>query len=217
MTYTELVAEVSSFLENTFATADMNTFIKQAEARVYNTVQIPVLRKNVTGTVTASNKYLSCPTDFLSVYSIAVINPTTGEYTYLLNKDVNFIREAYPSPTATGAPRYYAIFGQTTGVPNELSLILGPTPNTTYSTELHYFYYPESIVTAGTTWLGDNYDPVLFYGTLVEAYTFLKGEADMMKLYIAKYTEAMQQLKRLGEGLERSDAYRNGQARVSVP
>jgi hypothetical protein len=215
--YTQLVQEVSSYLENTFATADMNTFIEQCEARVYNTVQIPVLRKNVTGTITANNKYLSCPTDFLSTYSIAVISPTTGEYTYLVNKDVNFIREAYPSPTATGVPRYYAIFGQTTGVPNELSLILGPTPNATYSTELHYFYYPESIVTAGTTWLGDNYDPVLLYGTLVEAYTFLKGESDMMQVYVAKYTEAMQQLKRLGDGLERSDAYRNGQARVGVP
>lgn len=217
MNYTQLVAEVSSYLETSFDTADMNTFIEQCEARVYNTVQIPVLRKNVTGVISASNKYLSCPADFLSVYSIAVISPTTGEYTFLMNKDVNFLREAYPSPATTGSPRYYAVFGPTTGAFNELSLMLAPTPNAQYSTELHYFYYPESIVTAGTTWLGDNYDPVLLYGTLVEAYTFLKGEPEMMKMYLAKFTDAMQQLKRLGDGLLRGDAYRNGQARVPVP
>jgi hypothetical protein len=217
VTYTELVTAVSNYVENTFATADMNTFITQAERRIYNTVQIPVLRKNVTGLIAANNKYLSCPNDFLSAYSIAIVSPTTGEFTYLLNKDVNFIREAYPSPTATGAPRYYAIFGRSSTDPNELTMILGPTPNVQYGTELHYFYYPESIVTAGTTWLSDNYDPVLLYGTLIEAYTFLKGDAELMQLYIAKYTEAMQQLKRLGDGLLRSDAYRNGQARVGVP
>jgi hypothetical protein len=217
VTYTELVTAVSNYVENTFATADMNTFITQAERRIYNTVQIPVLRKNVTGLIAANNKYLSCPNDFLSAYSIAIVSPTTGEFTYLLNKDVNFIREAYPSPTATGAPRYYAIFGRSSTDPNELTMILGPTPNVQYGTELHYFYYPESIVTAGTTWLSDNYDPALLYGTLIEAYTFMKGDADMLQLYIAKYTEAMQQLKRLGDGLLRSDAYRNGQARVGVP
>ena len=217
MNYVELVSAVSSFLENTFPTADMDTCITQAEDRIYNTVQLPSLRKNVTGTLTANNKYLACPDDFLSVYSLAVVSPITGAYNFLLNKDVNFIREAYPIPTATGAPKYYALFGTRLTEPTELSFILGPTPDAAYAAELHYFYYPESIVDAGTSWLGDNYSPVLLYGTLVEAYTYMKGEADITQLYIAKYTEAMQQLKRLGDGLERGDAYRDGQAKVKVP
>ena len=216
MNYAALVSAVSSYTENTFPTTDMNVFITQAEKRIYNAVQLPSLRKNVTGSTTASNKYLQCPTDFLSTFSLAAINPTTGAYTYLLNKDVNFIREAYPKPTSTGAPKYYAIFGPRSDNETELTFILGPTPDAAYSTELHYFYYPESIVTASTTWLGDNYDPALLYATLVEAYTYMKGEQDMIALYDGKYKEAIGQLKRLGDGLERQDAYRNGQVRIPV-
>ena len=216
MNYSSLVAAVSSYSENTFPTVDMNMFITQAEKRIYNTVQIPSLRKNVTGSTTASNKYLQCPTDFLSTFSLAAIDPTTGAYTFLLNKDVNFIREVFPTPASTGAPKYYAIFGPRSDNEAELTFILGPTPNAVYSTELHYFYYPESIVTASNTWLSDNYDPALLYGTLVEAYTYMKGEPDIIGLYDGKYKEALGQLKRLGDGLERSDAYRSGQARVPV-
>ena len=216
MNYAALVSAVSSYTENTFPTVDMNLFITQAEKRIYNAVQIPSLRKNVTGSTTASNKYLQCPTDFLSTFSLAAINPTTGAYTFLLNKDVNFIREAYPKPTSTGAPKFYAIFGPRSDNEAELTFILGPTPDAVYSTELHYFYYPESIVTASNTWLSDNYDPALLYGTLVEAYTYMKGEPDIIGLYDGKYKEALGQLKRLGDGLERSDAYRSGQARVPV-
>ena len=185
-------------------------------------MQFPSLRKNVTGTTTASNKYLSAPTDFLSVYSMAVIDGT-GNYEYLLNKDVNFIRQAYPSPASTGIPKYYALFGPTTTgganpvLTDELSFILGPTPDTQYSVELHYFFYPESITVAadGQTWLGDNFDSVLLYGSLVEAYTYMKGETDMMALYAQRYAEALNMAKRLGDGLERSDAYRSGQFRVA--
>lgn len=216
MNYAALVTAVSDYLENSFSTEVINQCITQAETRIYNTVQIPALRKNVTGVTEIANKYLACPNDFLSSYSMAAIDPVTGNYTYLLNKDVNFIREAYPNPTSTGKPKYYALFGPLSSNPNELTFILGPTPGAVYSVELHYFFYPESIVTAGTTWLGDNYDPALFYGTLVEAYTFMKGEQDMVVLYNTKYNEAMAQLKRLGDGLERQDAYRSGQVRVAV-
>lgn len=215
MTYNELVTAIQDYMENTFSTTDINTIIRQAEQRIYNTVQFPSLRKNVTGSITSGNQYLSAPDDFLSVYSIAVIS-ATGTYTFLLNKDVNFIREAYPSPTATGVPKHYAIFGPRSDNARELTFILGPTPNATFSTELHYYFYPESIVTATNTWLGDNFDSVLLYGALVEAYTFLKGEADLVALYDGKYKEALQLAKRLGDGLERQDAYRNGQARVGV-
>lgn len=217
MTYSELCAAVSSYCESTFETVDMNVFITEAELRCYNTVQIPALRKNVTGTTTISNPYLSCPTDFLSSFSLAVIAPVTGAYTYLLNKDVNFIRECYSVPATTGTPKYYALFGPRSDAATELTFILGPTPDAAYTAELHYNSYPESIVTAGTSWLGDNFDPVLLYGTLIEAYTFLKGEPDLLQLYVAKYTEAMQQLKRLCDGLQRGDAYRDGQAKVKVP
>jgi hypothetical protein len=200
----------------------INTFIEQAEQRIFNTVQFPSLRKNVTGTTTTNNKYLSCPSDFLSVYSMAVIDGT-GAYEYLLNKDVNFIRQAYPQPTDTALPKYYALFGPTTTndatpvITDELSFILGPTPDAAYSVELHYYYYPESITTAadGRTWLGDNFDSVLLYGSLVEAYTFMKGEADMVALYNTKYQEALAMASRLGNGLERSDAYRSGQSRLA--
>ena len=230
MTYAELVTAIQTYTENTFpsttladgtvvsSTTQINRFIEQAEQRIYNTVQFPSLRKNVLGTVTSTNKYLSAPDDFLSTYSLAVID-STGAYEYLLNKDVNFIRQAYPNPTTdVGIPKYYALFGPTvngTTITDELSFIVGPTPDTAYNVELHYYYYPESIsVTAdGRTWLGDNFDTVLLYGCLVEAYTYMKGEQDIMMFYDAKYKEALALAKRLGDGLERSDAYRSGQYR----
>ena len=215
MNYAELVAAVSDYCENTFPTADMNIFIEQAEQKIYNFIQLPSLRKNVTGTLTASNKYLSCPSDFLAVYSMAVIL-ANGEYVYLLDKDVNYIREAYPSPTSTGTPKFYAIFGPQSNYPNELSFIVGPTPNANYAVELHYFYYPESIVTAGTSWLGDNFDSVLLNGTMMEALTYMKGEQDMFAVYKNRYDESIALLKQLGDGKDRQDAYRNGQVRVPV-
>ena len=323
MTYDELVASIQSYTENQFpatyladgtavsSTSQINTFIKQAEQRIYNSVQFPSLRKNVTGNITVNNKYLSAPDDFLAVYSMAVVTDVTGgdintgTYEFLLNKDVNFIRQAYPTPNDTGTPKYYALFGPTvnTGaITNELSFILGPTPDTAYKVELHYYYYPASIIRAqigslgsvtggsgyvngtyfgvsltggtgtgavgtivvsggsvtsvtitnpgcqyivgdtltasatviggagsgfsvpvatvinasGTSWLGDNFDSVLLYGCLVEAYTFMKGEADMVALYDAKYKEALAMAKRLGDGMERQDAYRSGQFRQAV-
>jgi hypothetical protein len=215
MTYNELVTLVSDYCENTFPTVDMDTFIRQAEQRIYNTVQIANLRRNMTGTLSANNKYLSAPGDFLSTYSLAVIN-TNGDYLYLLNKDVNFIREAYPSASATGLPKHYAIFGPSTSDSKELSFILGPTPNTNYGVELHFYYYPESIVTAGQTWLGDNFDSALLYGTMCEAVTYMKGEADMVKLYQDRYVQAIALLKNLGDGKQRMDAYRDGQVRIQV-
>lgn len=307
MNYYQLLSAIQDYTENQFPlttladgytispTQQINRFIEQAELRIYNTVQIPALRKNVTGTVTPNTPYLACPDDYLSSFSMAAIDPTTGEYEYLLNKDVNFIRQSYPSPTDTGKPKYYALFGPRYGNKNELSFILGPTPNQIYSMELHYYFYPVSIVQnqigslgaitnpgsgytngvytnlpaiggsgdgallnvtvannivtsatisyggsgytqgdsltatigtvgsgfavtissvnnpTGTSWLGDNFDTVLLYGSLVEAYTYMKGETDMMTLYNTKYTEALAQLKRLGDGLERNDAYRKGQ------
>jgi len=219
MTYTDLVTMVSDYCENTFPTVDMNTFIQQAEQRIYNTVQLAELRKNVTGTLTANNKYLACPADFLSAYSLAIYPIAGGDYLYLLNKDVNFMREAYPNPSTTGKPKHYAIFGpQVTGstIGTSLSFIVGPTPDTQYGAELHYYYYPESIVTAGTTWLGNNFDSALLYGTMCEAITYIKGEPDMVKLYQDRYVQAMALLKNLGDGKQRADAYRDGQVRVSV-
>lgn len=218
MNYTALCTAIADTVENSFTASQLALFCEQTEKRVYNTVQIPALRKTVTGALTASNQFLACPTDYLAAYSAAVISPTTGAYTFLLDKDVNYIREAYPVPTATGTPKYYALFGTRSDAVNELTFILGPTPDLAYATELNYFYYPESITTvaSGSTWLSDNFDPVLLYGALVEANTFLKGDADMTKLYIAKYTEAMDQLKRLCDGLERGDRYRDGQAKIKV-
>ena len=229
MTYTELVAAIQSYTENQFpetyladgstvsTTTQINLFIRQAEQRVYNTVQFPALRRNVTGNTSGGNKYLSCPSDFLAVYSLAVID-ATGNYEYLLNKDVNFIRQAYPNPNDQAIPKYYALFGPSFAASDELSFILGPTPNTAYTMELHYFFYPESITTAadGRTWLGDNFDSVLLYGSLVEAYTFMKGETDLVALYDGKYKEALAMAKRLGDGMERGDAYRDGQYRQVV-
>jgi len=232
MNYTELYNTIQTYTENQFpdvylasggtvnATTQINTFITQAEQRIYNSVQFPSLRKNVTGTTTSSNKYLSCPGDFLATYSMAVVD-ATGAYEYLLNKDVNFIRQAYPTPTDTAIPKYYALFGPTVSgvtISNELSFILGPTPDTVYTIELHYYYYPESITTvaSGQTWLGDNFDSVLLYGSLVEAYSFMKGEVDIIAGYDAKYKEALALAKRLGDGMERQDAYRSGQYRQAV-
>lgn len=220
MNYTQLSAAIQAYTENTEAdfVAEIPVFVQQAEQRIYNTVQFPSLRKNVTGATTASNKYLACPSDFLAVYSMAVVDGTlsTGDYEYLLNKDVNFIRQAYPRASDTGAPKYYALFGSQSNDANELSFILGPTPDAIYPVELHYYYYPQSIVTASTSWLGDNFDSVLLYGSLVEAYTYMKGEQDMMALYNGKYQEALALAKRLGDGMERQDAYRSGQYRQAV-
>jgi hypothetical protein len=226
MTYTELIAAITEYTENYEQTFVDNipVFLRQTETRVYNTVQIPALRANKTGVLSPNNKYLPAPIDFLAVYSLAVIeNYGTADevYHYLLNKDVNYIREAYPTPADTGLPKYYAIFGPAVAgnvVSDELTFILGPTPDVQYYAELHYYYYPESITTAadGRTWLGDNYDPVLLYGALREAYLFMKGEQDVIANVEAKYNEAMGQLKRLGDGMERQDAYRSGQTRVKV-
>jgi hypothetical protein len=307
MNYTQLSAAISAYTENTEANflAEVPVFVQQAEQRIYNSVQFPSLRKNVNAILTVNNKYLSCPLDFLAPYSLAIYPQSGGNYTYLLNKDVNFIRECYPNPTDYGAPKYYALFGPTisgTTITNELTFILGPTPDAAYSAELHYYYYPESIVQTpvatlgtitggsaytngtylnvsltggagtgavanivvsgnavtsvtltqggtgyvvgntlsaaastiggtgssfsipvatvgnalGTSWLGDNFDTVLLYGSLVEAYTYMKGEADMMQLYNQKYMEALSLAKRLGDGMERQDAYRSGQYRQKV-
>jgi len=232
MNYQELVTAIETYTENTFpattladgtvvsSTTQINRFIEQAEQRIFNTIQFPSLRKNVMGVVSSATPYLSSPTDFLSVYSLSVIDGA-GTYSFLLNKDVNFIREAYPDPTSVGLPKFYAIFGPTVSVStisNELSFILGPKPDANYSVELHYYYYPESITTAstGTTWLGDNFDTVLLYGSLMEAYTYMKGEQDLIALYTARYQEALAQAKRLGDGLERQDSYRSGQYRQAV-
>jgi len=287
MNYTQLRTAIQDYTQNyeTTFVADLPVFISQAEQRIYNSVQFPSLRKNVTGVLTLGNKYLSCPTDYLSTYSMAIYTapasaPTAtgtagaatitvssasgivvgqyvtgtgigsgayvvsiatlvitlsvvnsgavsgsitfqGEYLFLLNKDVNFIRQAYPTPTSTGTPQYYALFGPAVAgstISNELTFILGPTPDANYNAELHYYYYPESITTAssGQTWLGDNFDTVLLYASLVEAYTFMKGENDMMTLYNQKFVEALALAKRLGDGLERQDAYRTPQFRQAV-
>jgi len=218
MNYTQLSNAIQAYTENTETdfVANIPVFVQQAEERIFNSVQFPSLRQNVTGSMTTNNKYLQCPTDFLAVYSLAVIN-ASGEYEYLLNKDVNFIRQAYPQPTDTGIPRYYALFGPRSDNPAELTFILGPTPDAGYSSELHYFFYPPSISVAPfTSWLGDNFDPVLLYASLVEAYTYMKGENDMMALYNGKYQEALALAKRLGDGMERQDAYRSGQYRQAV-
>ena len=218
MNYTELTAAICDYTQNFESdfVANIPVFVRQAEQRIYNSVQFPSLRKNVTGVTTNNNKYLSCPADFLAAYSMAVVD-ASGNYEYLLNKDVNFIRQAYPNPNDRAIPKYYALFGPSYSNADELSFILGPTPDATYTIELHYFFYPESISVAvdGRTWLGDNFDTVLLYGSLVEAYTFMKGENDMMALYDGKYKEALALAKRLGDGLERSDAYRSGQARIA--
>jgi hypothetical protein len=212
MNYTQLVTEIQSYVEDTFQTADINTFITQAEQRIYNSVQLPALRKNVTGTLTAGNKYLAIPSNWLSTFSLAVIN-ANNEYLYLLNKDVNFIRQSFPDTDSDfyGEPQYYAVFDNS-------AFIVGPTPDASYNVELHYFYYPESITTVsgGQTWLGDNFSSVLLYGSLLEAYTYMKGEQDVIAQYQKRYDDAMQLLIQLGDGKNRQDAYRSGQVRVPV-
>lgn len=217
MNYTALSNAIQAYTENTEANfiAEIPVFVQQAEQRIYNSMQFPSIRKNVTGATSANNKYVGCPSDFLAVYSMAIVDGT-GAYEYLLNKDVNFIRQAYPVPTDTGLPRYYALFGSQTNDVNELTFIVGPTPDASYVVELHYYYYPPSIVTAGTSWLGDNFDSVLLYASLVEAYTYMKGEQDMMQLYNQKFMEALALAKRLADGMERQDAYRSGQFRQKV-
>jgi hypothetical protein len=216
MNYAELKINIADICENEFTEEQYAMFAQQAEQKIYNTVQLANLRKNVTGTLTANNKYLAAPNDFLSVYSLAIYPAAGGNYEYLLDKDVNFIRQAYPNPATTGKPKHYAIFGPQSNDVNELTFILGPTPDATYAAELHYYYYPESIVTAGDTWLGDNFDSALLNGALVEAIRFMKGEADMVKLYQDMYMQAIALLKNLGDGKQRTDAYRDGQTRVKV-
>jgi hypothetical protein len=211
MNYTQLTNAICQYTENFEADfiANISVFVTQAEQRIYNTVQLPALRRNQIGNTTDNNKYLSLPDDYLSSFSLAVIVDEEGTQEFLLNKDVNFVRQAYPNPTDKGVPKYYAQFDANT-------FILGPTPDDTYSVELHYYYYPVSITIAGTSWVGDNFDSVLLYGSLVEAYTYMKGEADLMSLYNTKFGEALMLLKRLGDGLDRRDAYRSGQVRVPV-
>jgi hypothetical protein len=218
MNYAQLTAAIKGYCENdfpstvgAFTSADqIATFVRQAEQRIYNTVQLPALRKNVTGTATTGNKYLGCPSDWLATYSIAVVDPVTQEYEYLLDKDVNFIRQAFPFPAVTGKPTHYAQFDQD-------SFILGPTPDANYLIELHYFYYPRSIVEAGTSWLGDNFDSALLYGALLEAAAFQKeSEPEVVGQYTARYNETLALLKQLGEGKNRTDAYRTGQIRVPI-
>lgn len=225
MNYAALFETIKGYTENDFpntswldsagsgtvtltSTEQINTFIKQAEQRVFNTVQLLDLRKNVTGSCTTANKYVTVPTDWLATFSLAVID-SLGNYEYLLNKDVNYIRQAFPNPSESGIPTHYAYFDQN-------SFIVGPTPNDNYAVELHYFYYPTSIVDAGTSWLGDNFDSVLLYGSLLEAYTFMKGEPDIIQGYQKRYDEALAMLKMLGEGKNRQDMYRSGQARYPV-
>jgi hypothetical protein len=223
--YATLFETIKGYLENDFpsttwtntaetgtvtfsSTEQINTFIKQAEQRIYNTVQLPALRKNVTGNCTISNKYLAMPSDWLAMFSLSIIR-ADGSQHFLLNKDVEYIRESFPSPSDTGEPTHYAIFDNDT-------MILGPTPDASYSMEMHYYYYPESIVTANTTWLGDHFDSTLLYGSLIEGYTFMKGETDMIALYTKRYEEAMVLLKKLGDGKDRQDTYRSGQVRYQV-
>lgn len=217
MNYAQLVTAIEDYTETTESVfvSQIPNFVQLAEERIYNTVDLPSLRKNVTGTLTTNNKYLSMPDDFLSVFSLAVIN-AAGEYEYLLNKDVNFIRQAYPAPTDTGIPKYYAIFGPTSDAITELSVIVGPTPDANYEVEFHYFYYPESIVTAGVSWIGDNFESALLYGALREAVIFQKGEQDMVTYYEKMYMESLALLKNLGDGKLRRDAYRSGQLRLPV-
>ena len=211
MNYSQLVDLVKQYTQNeeTSFVANIPTFVQLAEERIYNAVFIPAIRKNQIGTLTPANKYLTLPADWLANFSLAVITPVTNAQTFLLDKDVNFIRECYPDPDDSGVPKYYAIFDKNT-------LILGPTPDSNYQVELHYYYYPESIVTASTSWLGDNFETVLLYGTLREAYIYMKGEQDMMQYYEQKYQESLGLLKLLGEGKDRRDAFRSGLNRIPV-
>jgi len=230
MNYSDLVSAIQAYTENQFpattvvnngtasslsSKAQIDTFITQAELRIYNSVQFPVLRKTIQGAVSTGNQFLACPNDFLAPYSLSIVL-ADGSYAFLLDKDVNFMRQAYPKVTSTGEPKYYALYGGQSANLTELAFILGPTPDANYVAEMNYFYYPTSIVSAGSSWLGDNFDSVLLYGSLVEAYTYMKGEVDMVTLYNTKYNEALALAKRLGDGMERQDAYRSGQVRIKV-
>jgi len=216
MNYVELKENIARICENEFTEPEYALFAEQAEQRIYSTVQLANLRKSFTGALTAANQYLQAPTDFLSAYSLAIYPAAGGAYEFLLNKDVNFIRQAYPNPATTGKPKHYAIFGPSVGDDTELRFIVGPTPNAVYNVELNYFYYPESIVTAGNTWLGDNFDSALLNGALVEAIRYMKGEPDMVKFYQEMYLQSIALLKNLGDGKQRGDAYRDGQVRIPV-
>lgn len=216
MNYTELQAAVEDATENTFSATDFATMTKLAEQKLYNSVQLPALRKNMTGTLSAGNQYLAAPNDFLSVYSLAVFPTGGGDYTFLIDKDVNFIRESFPNSTTTGTPKYYALFGPVYNLPTELTFILGPTPSAGFTAELHYFFYPESIVTANTSWLSDNFDSVLFNGVMIEAGRWMKAEQDIMAMYQKQFDESFLLLKNLGDGKNRMDAYRSGQVRNPV-
>jgi len=219
VTYTELVASIQNYAENSFdystTPSILNRFVEQAEQLIYNSAQLPSLRKNVTGITTTNIKYISCPTDFLATYSFAVIDGT-GSYTYMLNKDVSYIREAYPSPTDTGMPLYYSLFGPRSDLPAELSFLVGPTPDAQYNLELHYYFYPESIVTSGTTWLGDNFDTALLNYCLMEAITYMKGEQDLVALYKSRAEAAMVLLKQLGDAKEKGDSFRDTPPKYKV-
>ena len=214
MNYAALKVAVEDSTENTFSATDFATLTRLAEQKIYQSVQLPILRKNVAGTLTSGNPYLSLPLDFLSAFSLAVI--VSGVYNYLLNKDVNFIRESYPNPATTGTPQYYALFGPSSINPLEQTVILGPTPNASLATELHYFGYPESIVTATNTWLGNNFESVLFNAVMVEAARFMKAEQDVMAMYQNQFNESFVLLKNLGDGKNRQDMYRSGQVRNEV-
>lgn len=211
MNYSQLNALIQDFVQSSEASfvANIPTFVQLAEERIYNSVQIPAIRRNQTGNMTSGNKYLSLPSDWLATFSVAVINPITNAQTFLLDKDVNFIRECYPDPDDAGVPVYYAQFDSNT-------FILGPTPDQNYGVELHYYYYPQSIVTAGTSWLGDNFETVLLYGSLREAHVYLKSEADIIANCESKYQESLALLKQLGDGKNRQDSYRSGQVRIPV-
>ena len=215
MNYSGLITAVSDYTENSFSETDFAQMTVLAEQKIYNSVQLPSLRKNVTGSLSQTIPYLSAPTDFLSVFSLAVISGT-GDYTYLINKDVSFIRESYPSPATAGVPKYYAVFGPDSGATQELTFLLGPTPSSNLTAELHYFYYPESISTAGTSWLGDNFESALFNAVMVEAARFMKAEQDIVALYDAQYQQSLTLLKNLSDGKLRQDSYRSGQLRTKV-
>ena len=210
MNYAQLTSLIQEYCQSTETSfvANIPNFVQYAEERIYNTVQLPALRQNSTASTTLGNQYMALPSDWLATYSLAVADGS-GDYQFLLNKDVDFIRQSYPSASSTGLPQYYAIWDDNT-------MLLGPTPDAAYTLELHYYYYPPSIVDAGTSWVGDNFENVLLYGALREAYTYLKGEADIIAEYDKKYMEGMAQLKRLGDGMERQDAYRSGQVRIPV-
>ncbi len=206
----QLIQDYTNNQESTFL-ADIPTFVQVTEERIYNTVQIPAIRKNQVAALTAGNQYLLLPSDWLATYSLALTDTTQNPnvYIYLIPKDVNYIREAYPAPNTTATPNYYAQFDYQT-------LILGPTPDIGYPVELHYYYYPTTIVTAGSSWLGNNFPEVLLYGALREAYVFMKGEADVLEMYEKKYMEGIARLKRLGDGMDRRDAYREPQVKAPV-